>query len=129
MTDRATYESAKNLVAAYKELYPETDLMDTQTEKEYLQSIAIIYRYEKAHPVVELEPEEDQDIVIRIKKKTKKPGKLARFEEDVKECIRQGYGEERQLLEEAYARKNVFARANYIKAYWRAVNAMRQGGQ
>ena len=60
-------------------------------------------------------------------RKPKKKGKLAQYEEDVIECLRQGFGEEKQLLEEAYTRKNKWARINYVKAYYRAVDRFNRG--
>ena len=130
MTD-LELDAAKRFVESCRELYPEQDLMDEQTLREYTKCCLLIKKkviqQNKEEYYAELEAQEVESQPIRSKtlKKPKKKGKLAQFEEDVIECLRQGFGEEKQLLEEAYNRKNVFARANYIKAYNRALDRFR----
>ena len=105
-------EAAINYIKTCRQLYPERDLMDEETVKMYEHCWSIVHKAQQPQP---------------IKPKVKKKGKLELFEEDVIECLKQGWGEERQLLEEAENRKNPYARRNYINAYWRAVNRFNRG--
>lgn len=120
VTKNEVYEAAKHFVQNCQNIYPERDLMDEQTNQEFDYCLSII----QAHD----EEQEKDFIQEKPKKQTrqKRKGKLELFEEQVIECLQQGFGEERQLLEEAYNRKNEFARRNYIKAYNRAVQRFQQ---
>lgn len=117
-------DAAINFIKTCRETYPEIDLMDDVTKATYFKCWEIV-RATKPKVVV-IEPPEDEEILIKPKT-PKKVGKLKRYEDDVLECLHQGYGEEKQLLDEAYNRKNVFARANYIKAYNRALARFQNG--
>lgn len=106
-------EAAVNFIKNCKELYPELDMMDEETRAMYSRCWSILRPPQKT-----IKPR---------KVKTKKPGKLKLYEDQVLECLHQGFGEEKQLLEEAYNRKNEFARRNYIKAYNRALDRFQRG--
>jgi len=107
-------EAAINFIKNCKQLYPEIDMMDEETRTEYETCWRILQA--KSQPTKK-----------QIITKKKKPGKLELFEADVLECLHQGFGEEKQLLEEAYARKNPHARRNYINAYYRALGRFQRG--
>ena len=111
-------EAAINFIKNCKQLYPEIDMMDEEIRIEY----------ETCWRILQEKPQivKKQPTPPAIPRK-KKLGKLARYEEDVLECLHQGFGEEQQLLDEAYARKNQFARRNYIKAYYRALGRFQRG--
>lgn len=111
-------EAAINFIKNCKQLYPEIDMMDDETRTEYETCWRILQ--ERTKPV-------KMQSTSTAAPRKKKPGKLARYEEDVLECLHQGFGEEKQLLDEAYARKNPFARRNYIKAYYRALGRFQRG--
>lgn len=117
--------AAVEFIKNCKHTYPEIDLMDEDTRYMYDKCWQIVHSIPKKQ---EIDPYDYEEKEIRRQKpkKPKKIGKLKQFENDVAECIRQGFGEEKQLLEEAYNRKNPFARANYIKAYWRGVVKARE---
>ena len=121
-------DAARAFIKMCSEVYPEADLMDDATKETYSRSILIVRKAEieqkKKEYYEQLTAEEYQE---RPPEKPKKKGKLAQFEDDVIECLKQGWGEEKQLLEEAYNRKNKWARINYIKAYHRAVNRFQRG--
>lgn len=128
--NKSELEAARAFLKTCAELYPELDLMDEATQASYYRSYLILRRaeleqrrreYREEQLVREAEQQEAQST-----KKPKKKGKLAQYEEDVIECLRQGFGEEKQLLEEAYNRKNKWARINYLKAYNRAVARFRE---
>lgn len=126
-------DAARNFLKVCKETYPELDLMDDTTKNTYYRSCLLVRQAEleqrrKEYREEQLAQEAEQfDSKRPAIKKPKKKGKLAQYEEDVIECLRQGFGEEKQLLEEAYNRKNKWARMNYIKAYYRAVDRFNRG--
>lgn len=126
-------DAARNFLKVCKETYPELDLMDDTTKNTYYRSCLLVRQAEleqrrKEYREEQLAQEAEQfDSKRPTIKKPKKKGKLAQYEEDVIECLRQGFGEEKQLLEEAYNRKNKWARINYLKAYNRAVAKFREG--
>ena len=121
-------DAAKAFLKMCREVYPETDMMDDTVKDSYTRSIMIVRKAEleqkKREYYEQLAAEQAEQ---KPSKKPKKKGKLAQFEDDVIECLKQGFGEEKQLLEEAYNRKNKWARINYIKAYHRAVNRFQRG--
>ena len=121
-------DAARAFLKMCQEVYPEADMMDDATKETYSRSILIVRKAEieqkKKEYYEQLAAEEYQE---RPPEKPKKKGKLAQFEDDVIECLKQGWGEEKQLLAEAYARKNEWARRNYVKAYYRAVDRFNRG--
>ena len=123
--NKSELEAARAFLETCAELYPELDLMDEATQASYYRSYLILRRAELEQRRREYREEqlarEAEQQEAQSTKKPKKKGKLAQYEEDVIECLRQGFGEEKQLLEEAYNRKNKWARINYLKAYNRAV--------
>lgn len=123
--NKSELEAARAFLETCVELYPELDLMDEATQASYYRSYLILRRAELEQRRREYREEqlarEAEQQEAQSTKKPKKKGKLAQYEEDVIECLRQGFGEEKQLLEEAYNRKNKWARINYLKAYNRAV--------
>lgn len=128
--NKSELEAARAFLKTCAELYPELDLMDEATQTSYYRSHLIVRQAELEQRRREYREEqlarEAEQQEVQFTKKPKKKGKLARYEEDVIECLRQGFGEEKQLLEEAYARKNKWARINYLKAYNRAVARFRK---
>lgn len=128
--NKSELDAAYAFLKTCAELYPELDLMDEATQASYYRSHLIVRQaeleqrrreYREEQLAREAERQEAQPT-----KKPKKKGKLAQYEEDVIECLQQGFGEEKQLLEEAYNRKNRWARINYLKAYNRAVTRFRE---
>lgn len=123
-------DAARAFLKTCAELYPELDLMDEATQASYYRSHLIVRQAELEQRRREYREEqlarEAEQQEAQSTKKPKKKGKLAQYEEDVIECLRQGFGEEKQLLEEAYNRKNKWARINYLKAYNRAVARFRE---
>lgn len=128
--NKSELEAARAFLKTCAELYPELDLMDEATQASYYRSYLILRRAELEQRRQEYREEqlarEAEQREAQSTKKPKKKGKLAQYEEDVIECLRQGFGEEKQLLEEAYNRKNKWARINYLKAYNRAVARFRK---
>ena len=128
--NKSELEAARAFLKTCAELYPELDLMDEATQASYYRSYLILRRAEleqrRQEYIEEQLAREAEQQDAQSTKKPKKKGKLARYEEDVIECLRQGFGEEKQLLEEAYNRKNKWARINYLKAYNRAVARFRK---
>lgn len=124
-------DAARNFLKICKETYPELDLMDDTTKNTYYRSCLLVRQAELEQRREEYREEqlarEAEQQETQSTKKPKKKGKLAQYEEDVIECLKQGFGEEKQLLEEAYNRKNKWARMNYIKAYYRAVDRFNRG--
>ena len=124
-------DAARNFLKVCKETYPELDLMDDATKNTYYRSCLLVRQAELEQRREEYREEqlarEAEQQETQSTKKPKKKGKLAQYEEDVIECLKQGFGEEKQLLEEAYNRKNKWARINYLKAYNRAVARFREG--
>lgn len=120
------YAAATNFIKQCHVTYPELDMMEDDIRAMYDKCWSIV----KSH-----EQEEERQIQDQIEayetravtkpKKVAKKGKLARFEDDVIECLKQGYGEEKQLYQEALDRKNKWARINYLKAYRRAIMRFR----
>lgn len=111
-------EAAINYVNNCKVIYPELDLMDDDVRHIYNHCLEIIKYYRE---------KEKQKIQSENKIKPKKIGKLKQFENTVLECLHQGFGEEKQLLEEAENRQNKWARINYINAYKKAVERFQRG--
>jgi len=129
--NKSELDAARAFLKTCAELYPELDLMDEATQSSYYRSYLIVRQAEleqrrQEYREEQLAREAEQQEAQRPAK-PKKKGKLAQFEDDVIECLKQGWGEEKQLLEEAYNRKNKWARINYIKAYHRAVNRFQRG--
>ena len=129
--NKSELDAARAFLKTCAELYPELDLMDEATQSSYYRSYLIVKQAEleqrrQEYREEQLAQEAEQQEAQRPTK-PKKKGKLAQYEEDVIECLRQGFGEEKQLLEEAYARKNKWARINYVKAYYRAVDRFNRG--
>lgn len=118
-------EVAIDFIKNCKEIYPEMDLMDEATRNTYLKCWEIIRSTSKRACSINLP--DDEKVIVAKKPKTKRSGKLKLYEETVLHCLRSGSGEEKQLLEEANNRKNVFARNNYIKAYNRALKRFQRG--
>lgn len=112
---RADLEAALNYIKNCNQIYPESDMMDDDVKCAYEHCWKIVRYYE----------EKDRENQIPIK--PKKVSKLKLFEEQVLECLHQGFGEEKQLLEEAENRKNKFARINYLRAYQRAMDRYQRG--
>ena len=111
---KADLEAAINYIKNCRQTYPEVDMMDDDVKRCYEHCWDIVRYYQT---------EEKQ----QTSPKPKKIGKLKQFEEDVLECLHQGFGEEKQLLEEAENRKNKFARQNYLRAYQNAINRYQKG--
>ena len=128
--NKSELEAARTFLKTCAELYPELDLMDEATQASYYRSYLIVRQAELEQRRQEYREEqlarEAEQQEAQSTKKPKKKGKLAQYEEDIIECLRQGFGEEKQLLEEAYNRKNKWARINYLKAYNRAVARFRE---
>ena len=128
--NKSELEAARAFLKTCAELYPELDLMDEATQASYYKSYLILRRAEleqrRQEYIEEQLAREAEQQDAQSTKKPKKKGKLAQYEEDVIECLRQGFGEEKQLLEEAYNRKNKWARMNYLKAYNRAMARFRK---
>ena len=128
--NKSELEAARAFLKTCAELYPELDLMDEATQASYYRSYLILRRAEleqrRQEYIEEQLAREAEQQDAQSTKKPKKKGKLAQYEEDVIECLRQGFGEEKQLLEEAYNRKNKWARMNYLKAYNRAMARFRK---
>lgn len=119
---RSEYAAATNFIKQCHVTYPELDLMEDDTRTMYDKCWSIVKNHEQEEErQIQDQIEAYEAEVIRKPKKVTKKGKLAQFEDDVIECLRQGYGEEKQLYKEALDRKNKWARINYLKAYKRAV--------
>lgn len=121
---RAAFDFIKNC----NELYPEADLMDDEIQDEYALSWEILQgKNKEPKNLFESSESKQSSMIIKRDSQPRKMGKIAKFEETVLDCLHQGFGEEKQLLEEAEARKNPYARKNYINAYYRAVQRFQRG--
>ena len=106
-------EAAIEFIKFCRQIYPETDMMDEEMRMAYDKCWSVLQQKSTAHSK-------------KAAPKVKKKGKLQLFEDQVFECLEQGFGEEQQLLEEAEARRNKYARKQYIEAYNRAVRRFNQ---
>lgn len=119
------YVAATDFIKQCHITYPELDMMEEDTRAMYEKCWLIVKNHEREEERQIQNQIEAHETEVMVKPKKAKKGKLAQFEDTVVECLRQGYGEEKQLYQEALDRKNKWARINYLKAYRRAVMRFR----
>lgn len=122
---RGEYVAATNFIKQCHITYPELDMMEEDIRTMYDKCWSIIRNHEQEEEKRIQNQIEAHEIETTVKPAKVRRGKLAQFEDTVVECLRQGYGEEKQLYQEALDRKNKWARINYLKAYRRAVMRFR----